>query len=123
MGNCYLHQLPPPKHTGSSNLRACSQPRRLGAVDQREAHKNTSRAFQVGEVLAAIAWGGCVFLTEGLCLPLVGVFSGLVGISLNKDNDVAVQQATIEGYRREIEGYQSDLQGLFIIGQAIHGQP
>jgi hypothetical protein len=73
--------------------------------------------------LITIAWGACYFITEGLCLPLVGVFGGFVGLKNNKNNDAKIQDTIIEGLRRDVEDIQSDLKGKFRIGQAIYGQP
>jgi hypothetical protein len=95
----------------------------LMAVDQRDAYHNTSRNFKWGEVLTGIGWGFCVILTEGLCLPLVGVFGGFVGLSINKDDDARIQETIIVGLQREIEGIEKDLRGRFKIGQAIYRQP
>jgi len=93
------------------------------AERHKDTHENSASSFRWGETIAAIAWGGCVVLTEGLCLPLVGIFGGLAGLSLNKDNDAQIEEDNIEIYRQEIEDFQNDLNGLFVIGQAIYGNP
>jgi len=93
------------------------------AVDQRDAHYTTEKNYRWGEVVTTVIWSACVIFTEGLCLPLVGVFGGLFGLSMNKENDAKIQETIIDGHQREVANIQSKLRGKFKIGQVIYDQP
>jgi len=54
---------------------------------------------------------------------LAPVFFGLFGLEENKANDADTQEAKINEYRRDINRYENDLRGPYIIGEAIYGQP
>lgn len=94
----------------------------VDAFDQRTAHHETANDFRWGTFIAAVAWGACVIITEGLCLALGGAGAGFFGLSMNKDNDAEIQEILIEGKRTELDTLEGRMRGKFEIGQVIYGQ-
>jgi hypothetical protein len=93
------------------------------AIEQREKHIGTGDIFLGGVVGTGLAWGICIFITGGWCLPAGGVLGGFLGLTVSKDNDARIQETIIDGYIRDVTRIEDDLRGKFIIGQIIYNQP